>query len=59
MPDRDVIVTKESSTAGALVAGIVAVILVLVAIWYFGIRGNEDADVNIDVEVPETVAPDS
>jgi hypothetical protein len=59
--EREVIVTNNGSggsSAGALVAGIVAVVLVLLAIWYFGIRGTDDADVNIDVDVPETIAPD-
>lgn len=60
MPDRDVIVTKEGSGVGALVGGILAALLILLAIWYFGVRGNgDDADVNIDVDVPGTVAPDN
>jgi hypothetical protein len=60
MPDRDVIVTKEGSSAGALVAGILAVLLILLAVWYFGLRGTGDeGDVNVDVDVPGTVAPDN
>jgi hypothetical protein len=43
MTDREVIVTRDSS-AGALVAGIVAVLLIALAVWYFGFRGNAPAD---------------
>ena len=58
--DRDVIVTQDSSSAGALVAGIVAVLLIALAVWYFGFRpAGEDTDININVDVPETVAPDN
>ena len=61
MTDREVIVTRDSS-AGALVAGIVAVLLIALAVWYFGFRGA-DADgggaaVDVDVTVEEaTTAP--
>jgi hypothetical protein len=52
MTDRQVIV--RDSSAGALVAGIVAVLLIALAVWYFGFRGG-DADpaagtVNVEVE---------
>lgn len=58
MSDRDVIVTEErSSGAGALVAGIIAALAILLAIWYFGFRGD-DADVNVDI-VPETVVTET
>jgi hypothetical protein len=59
MSDREIIVTRDGSSAGALVAGIVAVLLIALAVWYFGFRGGFDdtRDVNINVEVPETAAP--
>lgn len=59
MADKDIIVTNESSSVGALVAGIVAVLLIALAVWYFGFRptGTND-DVDINVEVPAvTEAP--
>ncbi len=49
--DRQVVVTRDSS-AGALVAGIVAVLLIAVAVWYFGFRGTDtDAGTGVDVTV--------
>ncbi|HKX74665.1 MAG TPA: hypothetical protein VJR05_04670 [Acidimicrobiia bacterium] len=58
MADKDIIVTNEGTSAGALVAGIVAVLLILLAVWYFGFRpAGEGEDININVDVPETVAP--
>ena len=60
MTDREVIVTRDSS-AGALVAGIVAVLLIALAVWYFGFRGADadgGAGVDVDVTVEEvTTAP--
>ena len=53
MTDREVIVTRDSS-AGALVAGIVAVLLIALAVWYFGFRGT-DADGGAGVDVDVTV----
>lgn len=54
--DREVIVTNGGSSAGALVAGIIAVLLIALAVWYFGLRDGGDAgtgtDVNVTVEVP-------
>lgn len=54
MPDNQVIVARDSSS-GALVAGIVAVLLIALAVWYFGFRGADTAgeptvDVNVTVE---------
>jgi hypothetical protein len=53
MTDREVVVTRDSS-AGALVAGIVAVLLIALAVWYFGFRvdttGDPAVDVNVTVE---------
>lgn len=49
--DRPVVVTRESS-AGALVAGIVAVLLIALAVWYFAFRGTDtDAGTGVDVTV--------
>ena len=62
MSDRPVVVNARDSSAGALVAGIVAVLLIALAVWYFGFRGGDiDADsgtgVTVEVEVPTTAAP--
>jgi len=59
MTDREVIVTNSGgNSAGALVAGIVAVLLIALAVWYFGLRGGADTDtggnVNVTIEVPAT-----
>jgi hypothetical protein len=60
MTDREIIVTNSGgNSAGALVAGIIAVLLIALAVWYFGLReGTADtgsgADVNVTVEVPTT-----
>ena len=61
MTDRQQVVVTRDSSAGALVAGIVAVLLIALAVWYFGFRGT-DADggaaVDVDVTVQEaTTAP--
>jgi hypothetical protein len=56
MPDRDVIMTNVRRGRGALLAGIVAAALILLSIWYFGVRGTNDIDVD---DVPETVDADS
>ncbi|HEY7564724.1 MAG TPA: hypothetical protein VIA81_07360 [Acidimicrobiia bacterium] len=56
--DREVIVTSNGgNSAGALVAGIIAVLLIALAVWYFGLRdntadGGAGTDVNVTVEVP-------
>jgi hypothetical protein len=55
--DREVIVTNEGRSTGALVAGIVAVLLILIAIWYFANNGSAtsgDGTVDVDVNVPAT-----
>ena len=59
MTDRDVIVTNQGSSAGALVAGIVAVLLIALAVWYFGFnpQSQSDGEANIEVPVPTTAAP--
>lgn len=61
MSDRPVVVNSQGSSSGALVAGIIAVLLIALAVWYFGFRGT-DADggstgVTVEVEVPTTAAP--
>ena len=51
MPDSPVVVNQDSS-AGALVAGIVAVLLIALAVWYFGFRGADtDGGAGVDVNV--------
>ena len=62
MSDRPVVVNTRESSAGALVAGIVAVILIALAVWYFGLRGADidggnSTGVTVEVEVPTTAAP--
>jgi len=57
MTDREVIVTNEGRSTGALVAGIVAVLLILIAIWFFANNGattNDGGSVDINVTVPAT-----
>lgn len=56
MTDREVIVNNEGRSTGALVAGIVAVLLILIAIWYFANNGTaaDDGDINVNVTVPAT-----
>ena len=41
MTDREVIVNNEGRSTGALVAGIVAVLWILIAIWYFANNGDD------------------
>lgn len=61
MSDRPVVVNSQDSSAGALVAGIVAVLLIALAVWYFGFRADTDGGsgtgVTVEVEVPTTAAP--
>jgi hypothetical protein len=61
MSDRPVVVNTRESSAGALVAGIVAVLLIALAVWYFGFRGADSdgggTGVTVEVEVPTTAAP--
>lgn len=57
MTDREVIVNNEGRSTGALVAGIVAVLLILIAIWYFANNGTTtagDGDIDVNVTVPAT-----
>ncbi len=56
MTDREVIVNNEGRSTGALVAGIVAVLLILIAIWYFANNGTTagDGDIDVNVTVAET-----
>lgn len=57
MTDREIIVNNDGGrSTGALVAGIVAVLLILIAIWYFANNGTTagDGDVDVNVTVPAT-----
>ena len=54
MTDRQVVVTRDNS-AGALVAGIVAVLLIALAVWYFGFRVDTNADSGTGVDVNVTI----
>jgi hypothetical protein len=54
MADNPVVVTRENS-AGAFVAAFVAVLLIALAVWYFGFRPVDGAsgagtDVNVTVD---------
>ena len=52
MSDGPVVVNSRDSSAGALVAGIVAVLLIALAVWYFGFRGADtDPGTGVDVDV--------
>ncbi|MEX0945982.1 MAG: hypothetical protein WD651_05335 [Acidimicrobiia bacterium] len=54
MTEKDIVVTNQGSSAGALVTGIIAVLLIALAIWYFGFRpdNTQDGGVNVTIEVP-------
>jgi hypothetical protein len=59
--DREVIVTNnDGRSSGALVAGIVAVLVILLAIWFFanndvgGDDGTIGGTVDVNVSVPAT-----
>lgn len=56
MTDREIVVNNEGRSTGALVAGIVAVLLILIAIWYFANNGTTagDGDIDVNVSVPAT-----
>ena len=58
--EREVIVTNDGRSSGALVAGIVAVLVILLAIWFFanndvgGDDGTIGGTVDVNVSVPAT-----
>ncbi|MGH8957280.1 MAG: hypothetical protein ACRDVK_01265 [Acidimicrobiia bacterium] len=54
--DREVIVTNDGRSSGALVAGIVAVLVILLAIWFFANNdvGGGDDTIDVNVSVPAT-----
>lgn len=54
MAEKDIVVTNQGSSAGALVTGIVAVLLIALAIWYFGFRPDttQDGGASVTVEIP-------
>ena len=59
MTDRDVIVTNEGRSSGALVAGIIAVLVILLALWFFNNNGTATdggTDIDVNVTVPEAPA---
>jgi hypothetical protein len=61
--DRDTVVVRDGGSSTGMILGIIAVILVLAAAWYF-LMGpgagstSTGTDVNVNVEVP-SVAPDA
>ncbi|MEO5884252.1 MAG: hypothetical protein ABIQ58_01875 [Candidatus Limnocylindrales bacterium] len=60
---RDTVVVKEGGSSSGLLLGIVAIVIVLAAGWYFLMgpgRGATDnnTDVNVNIELP-SVAPDA
>ena len=60
---RDTVVVKDGGSSAGLFLGIVAVIIVLAAGWYFlmgpGARTTDTPnDVNVNVELP-SIAPDA
>lgn len=59
MTNKDVIITSEGNSAGALIAGIVAVLLIALAVWYFGFNPQSQSygEASIEVPVPTTAAP--
>ena len=61
---RDVVVVERGGSGIGVILGIIALIIVLAAGWYFlvgpGAAGTESpSDVNVNVEVPQEVVPDA
>ena len=62
---HDTIVVKDGGSSGmGMILGIIAIIVVLAAAWYFlmgpgaGSSGKSN-DINVDVNLPSQVAPDA
>ena len=59
---HDTIVVKEGGSSAGVIVGIIALILVLGAGWYFllgpGAGSTSQPDINVNVELP-SVAPDA
>lgn len=59
---RDTVVVKEGGSSTGLLLGIIAIIIVLAAGWYFlmgpGAGSTTPNDINVNVELP-SVAPDA
>ena len=59
MTDRDTVVVKDSGSSTGVILGIIAIIVIVAAIWYFAMgpgAGRSDTNTNngptINVEVP-------
>jgi hypothetical protein len=60
--DRDTVVVKDSGSSSGMMLGIIAILIVLAAAWYFlmgpGAGTTTPSDVNVDVNLP-SLAPAS
>lgn len=62
--DRDTVVVERGGSGAGAILGVIALIIVLAAGWYFLMgpgAGTTDTpnDVNVNVEVPEEAVPDA
>jgi hypothetical protein len=63
MADRDTVVVTEGGSSTGVILGIIAIIVVLAALWYFamgpgaGSTTNTNDGQTINVEVPSVPAP--
>ena len=63
MSDHDTVVVKDGGSSTGMILGIIAIIIVLAAGWYFlmgpgASTTDNPTDVNVNVELP-SVAPDA
>jgi len=63
MTDRETVVVKDGGSSIGVILGIIAIIIVIVAIWYFAMgpgtttNSNTNKGPTINVELPSVPAP--
>ena len=62
MTDRNTVVVKDGGSGAGMILGVVAIIAIVAAIWFFGLgpgagsnSGTNDGGTTINVEVPTGV----